>query len=58
MDERSLRESLGEQVSDLEERLETQKLAYERAASERDTNSQAVEGLQRALQEVQNGETA
>lgn len=54
MDERSLRESLGEQVSDLEERLETQKLAYERAASERDTNSQAVEGLQRALQEVQN----
>jgi chromosome segregation ATPase len=58
MDERSLRESLGEQVADLEEQLAAQKEAYERAASERDTNSQAVDGLQRALQEVQNARKA
>ena len=55
MDERSLRENLGEKVAELEEQLASQKEAYEKAASERDTNTQAVDGLQRALQEVQNG---
>ncbi|ORY03926.1 hypothetical protein BCR34DRAFT_64523 [Clohesyomyces aquaticus] len=50
MDERSLRDNLSERVAELEEQLAAQKEAYEKAASERDTNSQAVDGLQRALQ--------
>ncbi|KAF2204719.1 hypothetical protein GQ43DRAFT_408983 [Delitschia confertaspora ATCC 74209] len=54
MDERSLRENLSDRIGELEEQLAVQKEAYERAASERDTNSQTVDGLQRALQEVQN----
>ncbi|OCK83654.1 putative Golgi matrix protein [Lepidopterella palustris CBS 459.81] len=54
MDERSLRESLGDRISELEEQLGAQKEAYERAASERDIQSTTVDGLQRALQEVQN----
>ncbi|KAF2184480.1 hypothetical protein K469DRAFT_186023 [Zopfia rhizophila CBS 207.26] len=54
MDERSLHENLRERFTQLEEQLAAQKEAYEKAASERDTNSQAVDGLQRALQEVQN----
>ncbi|KAF2809494.1 uncharacterized protein BDZ99DRAFT_366441, partial [Mytilinidion resinicola] len=54
MDERSLRESLSDRVTELEEQLSSQKEAYERASSERDTQSLTVDGLQRALQEVQN----
>ncbi|KAK0706802.1 hypothetical protein B0T26DRAFT_655586 [Lasiosphaeria miniovina] len=53
MEERSMRESLGEKVADLEEQLAGTREAYERAALERDTQSQAVDGLQRALQEIQ-----
>ena len=55
MEERSIRESTAERISDLEEQLSTQKDAYERAASERDSQSLTVDGLQRALQEVQEG---
>lgn len=55
MDERSLRESLTDRVTELEEQLSSQREAYERAASERDTQNLTVDGLQRALQEVQNG---
>ncbi|KAF2002623.1 hypothetical protein P154DRAFT_462049 [Amniculicola lignicola CBS 123094] len=54
MNERSLRESLAERDEELKDQVESLKEAYERAASERDTNSQTVDGLQRALQEVQN----
>ncbi|KAI0416448.1 hypothetical protein F5X98DRAFT_388019 [Xylaria grammica] len=53
MEERSIRESLAEKASALEEQLESLRENYERAASERDTQSQAVDSLQRALQEIQ-----
>ncbi|KAH9881462.1 hypothetical protein IAQ61_000187 [Plenodomus lingam] len=53
MNERSLRENLAEKDAELREQLETLRDEYERAARDRDTNSQAVEGLQKALQEVQ-----
>ncbi|KAJ3568647.1 hypothetical protein NPX13_g6350 [Xylaria arbuscula] len=53
MEERSIRESLAEKSSALEEQLESLRENYERAASERDTQSQAVDSLQRALQEIQ-----
>lgn len=57
MEERSIRESMTERVSDLEEQLLTQKDAYEKAASERDSQSLTVDGLQRALQEIQDGKS-
>ena len=53
MNERSLRESLTEKDAELREQLESMKDDYEKAAQDRDTNGQAVEGLRRALQEVQ-----
>ena len=53
MEERSLRESLSDKVSDLEEQVASAREAYERADSERDTQSQALDRLQRALQELQ-----
>lgn len=55
MNERSLRESIAEREAELKDQLESQKEAYERAASERDTNSETVDGLRKALQTVQNG---
>ncbi|KAF1955631.1 hypothetical protein CC80DRAFT_88074 [Byssothecium circinans] len=54
MNERSLRENLAEKEGEMREQLETLREAYEKAANDRDTNGQAVEGLQKALQEVQN----
>ena len=53
MNERSLRENLSEKDSELREQLELMSEKYDKAARDRDTNSQAVEGLQKALQEVQ-----
>ena len=53
IEERSIRESTAERVMDLEEQLSQQRDAYEKAASERDTQSLTVDGLQRALQEIQ-----
>lgn len=53
MEERSIRENLGEKVSDLEEQLATLRDAYERASGERDSQQSTVDGLQRALQEIQ-----
>ncbi|KAL8812944.1 MAG: hypothetical protein Q9223_000013 [Gallowayella weberi] len=53
IEERSMRESIAERVSDLEEQLSSQRDAYEKTASERDTQSLTVDGLQRALQEIQ-----
>ncbi|CBF87581.1 putative Golgi matrix protein [Aspergillus nidulans FGSC A4] len=53
MEERSIRENLGEKVIDLEEQLTTLKDAYERTSAERDSQAAAVDGLQRALQEIQ-----
>ncbi|OGM43788.1 Golgi matrix protein [Aspergillus bombycis] len=53
MEERSIRETLGEKVVDLEEQLASLKDAYERTSDERDSQLAAVDGLQRALQEIQ-----
>lgn len=53
MEERSIRESLMEKISDMEEQLSIVKESYEAAAAERDSQSQVVDGLQRALQEIQ-----
>lgn len=58
MNERSLRENIAEREAELKDQLESQKEAYAKAASERDTNGEAVDGLQKALQEMQNGRTA
>ncbi|KKK15143.1 Golgi matrix protein [Aspergillus ochraceoroseus] len=53
MEERSIRENLGEKVIDLEEQLANVRDAYEKTAVERDSQAATVEGLQRALQEIQ-----
>ncbi|KAB8199636.1 hypothetical protein BDV34DRAFT_206406 [Aspergillus parasiticus] len=53
MEERSIRETLGEKVVDLEEQLASLRDAYERTSDERDSQLSAVDGLQRALQEIQ-----
>jgi myosin heavy subunit len=53
MEERSLRESLADKVSDLEEQVASAREAYERADADREAQSQAVDRLQRALQELQ-----
>ncbi|KAL6231662.1 hypothetical protein BDW75DRAFT_37268 [Aspergillus navahoensis] len=55
MEERSIRENLGEKVIDLEEQLTTLKEAYEKTSAERDSQAATVDGLQRALQEIQAG---
>ncbi len=55
MEERSVREGLGERVAELEEQLSNQRDAYDRAATERDSQSVTVDGLQRALQDIQEG---
>ncbi|KAF2704870.1 hypothetical protein K504DRAFT_461119 [Pleomassaria siparia CBS 279.74] len=54
MNERSLRESIAEREAELKDQLESQREAYAKAAAERDTNGEAVDGLQKALQEMQN----
>jgi predicted nucleic acid-binding Zn-ribbon protein len=56
MEERSIRENLGEKVIDLEEQLASVKDSFEKASAERDSQSATVDGLQRALQEIQAGE--
>jgi len=53
MEERSIREGLTERIADMEEQFSAQKEAYEAAVAERDSQAQAVEGLRRALQEIQ-----
>ena len=53
MEERSMREGLTERIADIEEQFNSQREAYELVVSERDSQSQIVDGLQRALQEVQ-----
>ncbi|KAI1245529.1 hypothetical protein MGN70_012419 [Eutypa lata] len=53
MEERSIRESLAEKAGALEEQAAGLRESYERAAAERDAQAQAVDALQRALQEIQ-----
>lgn len=55
IEERSMRENTAERLSDLEDQLSTRRDAYEKVVSERDSQSQTVDGLQRALQDIQDG---
>lgn len=54
MEERSIRRDLTDRVSDLEEQLGALQRDYARASDERDTNSSTVDGLQKAMAEIQN----
>jgi len=54
-EERSVRENLTERVADLEEQVTSYREAHDKAASERDSQALTVDGLQRALQEIQDG---
>ena len=56
MEERSIRENIAEKVADLEEQVTNHREAHEKAASERDSQSLTVDGLQRALKEIQDGD--
>jgi len=58
MEERSLRENLGDRVAELEDQLNSQREMYERVARERDDQNSTVDGLQRALQDIQDGKPA
>lgn len=53
MEERSLRENLGDRVAELEDQLNNQREVLERAVNERDTQTSTVDGLQRALRDIQ-----
>lgn len=52
-EERSRREALGERVQELEEQLSGQREAYERIRNEAETQGNTVDGLQRALRDLQ-----
>lgn len=54
MEERSIRRDLSDRASDLEEQLANLQRDYDRAIGDRDTQASAVDGLQRAMQEIQN----
>ena len=56
MEERSIREAQGDKMAVLEEQLSNMKEAYEKASSERETQALSVDGLQRALQDIQDGQ--
>lgn len=53
MEERQVREGLADKVADLEEQTHSLREAYDRAAEERDSSLRTIDGLQRALQEIQ-----
>lgn len=54
MEERSIRRDLTDRVSDLEDQLASLQKDYARASEDRDTNSSTVDGLKKALSEIQN----
>ncbi|KIW09848.1 hypothetical protein PV08_11949 [Exophiala spinifera] len=54
MEERTLRRDLADRAADLEEQLASLREAHDKVTAERDTQSSTVDGLQRALQEIQN----
>lgn len=56
MEERSIRENLGERVAELEEQVTGHREIHQQLQSERDSQTLTVDGLQRALQEIQEGE--
>ncbi|ROT42472.1 hypothetical protein SODALDRAFT_336190 [Sodiomyces alkalinus F11] len=53
MEERSVKESLLEKVSELEDQLTNLREAYENAVADRDSHSRSVDSLQKALGEIQ-----
>ncbi|TQV99992.1 Golgi matrix protein [Cordyceps javanica] len=53
MEERSVKESLGDKIAQLEEQIASLKQGYESAASERDSQSTLIDNLQNALREIQ-----
>lgn len=53
MEERSVKESLGDKISELEEQIASLRQGYESAASERDSQSTLIGNLQNALREIQ-----
>jgi len=55
MEERALRQNLSDRVAELEEQISTQQEAFDKSVSERDTLTQTVDGLQRALRDIQEG---
>ena len=55
MEERSIRESLTERVAEMEEQVTNYRETQQRLESERDSQTLTVDGLQRALQELQDG---
>lgn len=55
MEERSTRESLAEKVVDLEEQLEVLKSSHDKVSSEYASQVVTVNGLQKALEEIQTG---
>ena len=52
-EERSRRETLEERAQELEEQLSSEREAYERVRGEAETQSSTVDGLQRALRDLQ-----
>lgn len=57
MEERSIRENLGERVSELEEEVTSYRRTHDGLESERSSQTQTIDGLQRALQELQEGKS-
>lgn len=55
IEERSIRENIVEKVSELEEQAASHREVHDRLVSERDSQSATIDGLQRALQEIQDG---
>ena len=53
MEERTVRRDLADRVADLEEQLGAVRDSYDKVKDERDTQSSAVDGLQKAMQEIQ-----
>lgn len=54
-EERAVRESTGDRVIELEEQLANKQAMYDNVLAERDRESNTVNGLRRALQDIQNG---
>jgi hypothetical protein len=55
MEERSMRENLRDKVAELETQLGNIEETHEKLVGERDSQSQTVDGLQRALRDIQQG---
>lgn len=53
MEERTVRRDLADRVADLEEQLGAVRDSYDKVKDERNTQSSAVDGLQKAMQEIQ-----